>query len=177
MSGNCNFPNQIDNRNFLSPIGFKFSLSKEPTVAFFANAAQIPNLNLKVETQSTYLKNIPVPGDVMEFGDFTLKFIVDEDMENYMAVHNWLYGLGFPESTKQYKDLITDKDGVQDIKYERSDGTLFILNSNYKTSAKVRFTDMFPYSLSSLEFDATNSDLTYFTATVSFKYTIYDIEV
>jgi hypothetical protein len=29
--------------------------------------------------------------------------MVDEDMENYMAVHNWLTGLGFPETTEQYK--------------------------------------------------------------------------
>jgi len=174
---NCDSPNQIDNRNYLSPIGFKFTLSKEPTVAFFSNAARIPDLTLKVETQNSYLKDIPVPGDVMEFGDFTLKFLVDEDMENYMAVHNWLYGLGFPESPKQYDDLVTDDRGQRNINYERSDGTLFILNSNYQTSASVRFTDMFPYSLSSLEFDSTNSDLTYFTATASFKYTIYDITV
>jgi len=34
---------------------------------------------------------------------------------------------------------------------------------------------MFPYSLSSLEFDATITDVQYFTAEASFKYTIYNI--
>ena len=32
----------IENRNFLSPIGFKFSLKRAPGVAFFCNQANIP---------------------------------------------------------------------------------------------------------------------------------------
>jgi hypothetical protein len=35
---------------------------------------------------------------------------------------------------------------------------------------------MFPYSLTTLDFDATANDIEYFTASVSFKYLIYDIE-
>ena len=37
------------------------------------------------------------------------------------------------------------------------------------------FNDMFPYQLSTLTFDATEEDINYFTATVSFKYTIFNI--
>ena len=57
-----------------------------------------------------------------------------------------------------------------------SDGTLQVLNSNNNTAFKVKFKDLYPYRLSSLEFDATSEDYGYFTASVSFKYTIYDIE-
>ena len=42
------FANQIGNRNFLSPVGFKFTLAKEPKVAFFCNSARIPEINLEV---------------------------------------------------------------------------------------------------------------------------------
>ena len=41
--------------------------------------------------------------------------------------------------------------------------------------AYVRFTDMFPVSLSTLEFTADENDYTYFTATVTFKYLLYEI--
>ena len=34
---------------------------------------------------------------------------------------------------------------------------------------------MFPTSLSSLEFEATDMDINYFTAEVVFKYTVYNI--
>ena len=172
------FDKQIGNRNFLSPVGFKFTLAKEPKVAFFCNTARIPEITLSLNTQPSYLKDIDIPGDKITYGDLTLRFMVDENMENYMAVHNWLTGLGFPETAQQYKDLITivnDTTQVQDPKRAFSDGSLYILNSNYNTTAVVKFKDLFPVSLSSLEFDATQTDIQYFTADVSFKYTVYNI--
>ena len=30
-------------------------------------------------------------------------------MENYISIYNWLRGLGFPETTKQFADLIKIK--------------------------------------------------------------------
>ena len=169
------FSNQIQNRNFLSPVGFKFTLAKEPKVAFMCNSARIPEITLGVAQQPTYLKIIDVPGEILTYGDLTLKFLVDENMENYMAVHNWLTGLGFPETAEQYKNLTTDDQGVRDSKQAFSDGSLHILNSNYRDVAIIKFRDLFPMSLSSLEFDATPTDVVFLTAQVTFKYTIYDI--
>ena len=169
------FANQIQNRNFLSPVGFKFTLAKEPKVAFMCNSASIPEISLGIAKQPTYLKMIDIPGEILTYGDLTLKFLVDENMENYMAVHNWLTGLGFPETTQQYKDLTTDDGGIRDSKEAFSDGSLSILNSNYRSTAVVKFRDLFPISLSSLEFDSTPTDVVYLTAQVTFKYTIYDI--
>jgi hypothetical protein len=169
------FANQIQNRNFLSPVGFKFTLAKEPKVAFMCNSARIPEITLGIAKQPSYLKMIDVPGEILTYGDLTLKFLVDENMENYMAIHNWLTGLGFPETTKQYKDLTTNDDGIRDSKEAFSDGSLSILNSNYRSIATIKFRDLFPVSLSSLEFDATPTDVVYLSAQVTFKYTIYDI--
>ena len=170
------FAKQVANRNFLSGVGFKFSLTKFPKVDFFSNSARIPELNLELAQQASYLKNISVPGERLTFGDFTLRFLVDENMENYLAVYDWLKGLGFPESGKQFKDITTDSDGQRDQKEAFCDGTLRILNSNYREVAKVKFTDLFPISLTSLDFDATNTDIQYFTAEATFKYTIYDLK-
>ena len=167
--------NQIDNRNFLSPVGFKFNISKTPKVNFFSNSARIPEILLGTSVQPSYLKDIDVPGDKLQYGDFSLRFLVDEELENYMSIHNWLTGLGFPETTQQFKDLTTDSDTIRDGKEAFSDGSLHILNSNYRDIAIVKFNDMFPTSLSSLEFEATDMDINYFTAEVVFKYTVYNI--
>jgi hypothetical protein len=169
------FDNQIQNRNFLSPVGFKFTLAKYPKVSFFCNTARIPELNLGTAIQPSYLKDLDVPGEKITYGDFTLSFLVDENLENYMSIHNWITGLGFPETTQQFKDLVTNEDGIRDLKEQYSDGSLSILNSNYRTIADVKFKDLFPVSLTSLEFDATVSDIQYFTAEVVFKYTVYNI--
>ena len=172
---NSAFAKQIDNRNFLSGVGFKFNLSKFPKVDFFSNSARIPELNLELTRQPSYLKNIDVPGERLTYGDLTLRFLVDENMENYLAVYNWLTGLGFPETTKEFKELTTDKDGQRDPKEAFCDGSLRILNSNYREVGKVKFLDLFPTSLTSLDFDATNTDIQYFTAEATFKYTIYKL--
>lgn len=169
------FNKQIGNRNFLSPVGFKFTLAKEPKVDFFSNSASIPNISLGTAVQPSYLKDVDIPGEKLTYGDFSLRFLVDENMVNYMAIHNWMTGLGFPETAQEFKDLTTDATGQRDLKEQFSDGSLHILNSNFRDVAIVKFRDLFPVSLSSLEFDASEADIQYFTADVTFKYTIYDI--
>lgn len=170
---------QIDNRNFLSPTGFKFTLTRTPQVAFFCNQANIPDLTLGVANQPSYLKSIPTPGDIIEFGDLSLRFLVDEDLKNYMEIQNWIRGLGFPERLEQFAEL--QESGLVRGKYVNdrqniySDGTLQILTSSQIPNFEVTFRDLFPYSLSTIMFDATNTDIQYFTADVSFKYTIYNI--
>ena len=168
------FPKQIANRNFLAPVGFKFTLAKEPKVDFFSNSCRIPEISLGTALQPTYLKDIDVPGDKLTYGDFSFRFLVDENLENYMKIHNWLTGLGFPESTSQYEDLITT-DNIRDPENAFSDGSLHILNSNYRDVAIVKFNDLFPVYLSSLEFKSSETDITYFTAEATFKYTVYNI--
>ena len=169
------YDKQLENRNFLSPIGFQFSLNKVPKATFFSNSARIPEITLGTAVQPVYLKNIDIPGDKLQYGDFTLRFLVDEDLVNYMSIHNWLTGLGYPESTEQFKKATTNTEGLRDNEEIFSDGSLSILNSNYRTTAIVKFRDLFPISLTSLEFEATDTDVNYFTAEVSFKYTIYEI--
>ena len=168
----------IENRNFLSPVGFKFALKRSPAAAFFCNQANIPSIDLGVAEQPSYLKNIPIPGDKIDFGDLNLRFLVDEDLMNYMEIQNWIRGLGFPESTQQFRDLkeqnvLGPMGKTNDDVY--SDGTLQILSSNMIPKFQVVFEDLWPYNLSTITFDATDTDIEYFTADVSFKYTIYNL--
>ena len=170
---------QIENRNFLSPTGFKFLLKRSPKVAFFCNQANIPDLNLGIANQPTYLKDIDTPGDKITFGDLSLRFLVDENLENYMEIQNWIRGLGYPESVQEFRNL--NSAGLIQGRYENdrqniySDGTLQVLSSSLVSKFQVFFKDLFPYSLQTLTFDATDTDIQYFTADVSFKYTIYNI--
>ena len=176
MSSSTFYDRQIKNRNFLSPTGFQFNLARAPKVDFFSNSARIPGITLGEINVGNYLKSVPVPGDQVQFEDLTLSFLVDESLENYLEIHNWIYGLGYPKSVDQFKQIVLDRNTVDiDNLKQFSDGTLSILNSNFNPMAYVRFTDMFPVSLSTLEFTAQENDYTYFTATVTFKYLLYEI--
>lgn len=172
--------NPIENRNFLSPTGFKFALKRSPAAAFFCNQANIPSLDLGIAQQTSYLKDIDIPGDKIVFGDLTLRFLVDEDLYNYMEIQNWIRGLGYPEKLSQLKDL--SEEGKIKSRFGQSgeniysDATLQVLSSSLIPKFQVMFKDVFPYSLSTITFDATDTDIEYFTADVSFKYTIYDMQ-
>ena len=170
------FRNQVKNKNFLNPTGFKFILNRAPKVVFFSNQANIPGLNLGTADQTTYLTDIPVPGDKLQFQDLNLRFLVDEDLENYLEIQHWLRGLGFPDSLKEiYEWQSNNPNAPSSTLNYTSDGTLNVLSSSSTPNFKVKFLDMFPVSLSDLDFDATDSDIDYLTANVTFKYTIYNI--
>ena len=173
------YDNQIKNRKFLSPTGFKFILNKAPKVSFFGNQVNIPQMTLGVAEQPTYLRDTPLPGDKIQFEDFSLRFLVDENLDNYMEIFSWIRALGFPESLEeiyawQKKDFdIKQPDKTTESFY--SDATLEILTSTQNPNFKIKFQDLFPTSLSTLEFDATDEDISYLTADVTFKYTLFNI--
>ena len=177
------FDKQIANRNYMSPLGFKMILTKTPKVDFLCQSANIPQISMGTAIQPTYLKDIAVPGDKVLYDDLRVRFLVDEQMENYLSIYNWMTGLGYPENAGQFRqlkkdDLRTDasvSDDADPRYFEFSDATLQILSSNYKPSVLVNFKDAFPTTLSTLDFDVSTRDYAYFTAEVSFKYTIFTI--
>tara|TARA_E500000178_G_scaffold356032_1_gene431192 strand:+ start:2251 stop:2862 length:612 start_codon:yes stop_codon:yes gene_type:complete len=169
---------QITDRNFLTPTGFLFQVQRAPKISYFGNRINVPSLNLGVAQQTNYLTDIPRPGEKIDFGDLSLRFLIDENLENYLEVQNWIRGIGFPESLTQIYDFqkTGNIDGDNDMLNLYSDGTLTILSQLNKPMFYVKFEDLFPYQLSDIQFDATVADVEYLTAEVSFKYTIYNIE-
>ena len=174
---------EIENKNFLSALGFHFAVVRAPLTAFYGTQVTVPSMDLSGATQSNYLTDIPRAGEKITFGDLTFEFMVDEDLKNYMEIQTWMRGLGFPDSLNeiyewQKKTYEYDyPDNYRDEKYLNlySDGTLTIYNSANLPHFKVVFENLFPYSLSTLQFDSTLTDEVYLKAQVSFKYTIYNI--
>ena len=157
------FDQQIQNRNFLQPTGFKFSLNRSPKVSFFCQAANLPDVSMPVTEVATPFRSIPIiPGGGVEYGDLSLRFIIDEDLSNYMSIWNWIRDNGNAESFEG------EGKGY-------SDGQLLILTSKFNPQFVVTFEKLIPTSLTQLPFDATVSDVDFFTATVTFKYQKYTV--
>ena len=125
------YDNQIKNRNFLSTTGFRFSIKRCPAATFFCNKANIPSLDLGIAQQPTYLKDIPLPGDKVTFGDFNLRFLVDENLENYLEVSNWIRSVGYAETLQDAFDFQNANPDLEQPDKSQlnfySDGTLQIL--------------------------------------------------
>jgi len=159
--------------NFLSGIGFQFSLKKLPGVSFYCQSANVPSQNLAVATQATRWNTLPEPGDEINYDDLTIRFLVDEDLKNYMSIHNWIRYLGHPESSKDWTEF-SDGDSYAEKQY--SDGVIFILDSNFNKKFRIYFKDLFPVSLGGLNFDSTYTDTEYFAVDATFKFSIFEIE-
>ena len=184
-------PTKLD---YASPVQFRFSIIKLPKVEYFATAANIPGISLGTAEQPTPLKDIPIPGDKLNYDNLNLSFLVDENLENYREIHGWMTGLGFPKDTSQFRalqgagadrfpttsdvginaELGRIKKPVQDDGGTYSDATLFVLTSKNNANLEIRFRDIYPVSLSGLDFNQQETDVSYLTANVTFAYKIYE---
>ena len=169
------YAEQLTNRNFLSPIGFLFTLEKARKASFLCQRASIPTLSLgNVDIPTRGLVTIPTEGNLV-YGGFEIEFIVDEDLRNYMEIHNWMRGLGAPQSIDDRVNFKTANQRQENFDYRYSDGTLQVLNKKNLSNFEVVFKNLWPTELSTLSFDVTGGDNDFLSATASFKYTIYEI--
>lgn len=161
------------NRNFLSPLNFKFQIKKAPHVNFFIQKVNIPSLAIPNPQPSNPFVKTPIPGEHINFGDLQLTFRIDEDLQNYLEIYNWLIALGKPMNFKQYKDLQDRPKIAGDGIY--SDVSLIILSSTKMANYELTFVDAFPVDLSPVVFNTTDTDVNYVEATTTFKYTYFTI--
>lgn len=152
----------IVQQNFLSPVEFKFVIHRLPNVAFFVQQVNIPGLTTGVTEQPNPFKVIYRHGDKVDFDDLEVIVRVDENMETYKEIFNWIVGLTKPHNFSEYANLV-EGDGLY------SDATLYIMNSNKNANIQIEFKDIFPTSLGQIQMDTTSSDIVYPTTTITFK--------
>lgn len=166
------------NINPLSPNGFMFSIERLKELTYFCQSASIPQLSLGSSTQSNPFTDINLPGDKLEFSPLEIRFVIDEEMKNFIAVHNWITSLGFPNGHFQYSDFLSDQpQNLSESSKVVSDGTLTILNHKFLPVKSLKFLDLFPVSLSSVDFQSTNTDVPPVIGVASFLYTSYEFSV
>ena len=159
------------NISYLSPAGFKFALGRYPDVNYFCQSAGLPGVNISTIPFITPLKDLDAPGDEVTLDDLTIKFIVDENMHNWMSTWEWINILGY--STEELTKVREKRDEDGELATE---AVLTVLTSNMNPQINFRFQQVFPISLSAIEFDSTLTDIEYVTADVTFKYDIYEIQ-
>ena len=183
---------QPDKLDYLSPTQFKFNIHQLPKVEFFCTAANVPAINLGEAVFPTPYKEIPVMGDTLTYDNLSISFIVDENLENYIEIHEWLTAIGFPKNRNQFSSFRSStastpiatqgtSDDIGDVQPATSargmfgDAILTILTNKNNPVVEVRFQDIYPVALGALDFTQTATDVEYITVTADFSYKIYDI--
>ena len=172
---------------------WRLAFNRLPKTTWFCTAANIPGITLGEAMYPTPMADIPLTGDKLTFETLNITFIVDEELQNYRELWDWMVGIGAPVSHDQWAAVLTKGDGavrqfgtedtnprVTPSTYEESqlysDSTLIVYNSKNIPKVEVSFKNMFPTSLSSLEYSQELTDVEYFHATASFRYLYYEFE-
>ena len=187
---------QPDKLDYASPTQFRFGIHQLPKVEFFAVSATIPAIALSDVIIPTPFKSIPMMGDQLTFDNLSVSFIVDEYLENFLSIHEWLTAIGFPKNRKQFSEFKTNisntpigarstastSTDVGDVKAASpnnalfSDATLTILSNKNNPIVNVFFRDLYPVAMTALDYNQGATDVEYLTASIDFAYQIYEIE-
>ena len=175
--------------NYSQSNQFKVYLSLFPKTEWFVVRANIPGVTLGQGVQATRLIDMPIVGDKLTYEDFYMTFIVDEKLENYRELHNWLMNIGFPQSYSQFDSSIRPDGTVRPTGQTTdarvpgfgkvsdrdlySDITLFILSSKNNPVVNIKMFESFPISLTNIEYSQQESDTTYAECTVTFAYSFF----
>ena len=160
------------NRNYLSPLNYKFTVKKLPNVNFFLQKVNIPSLTINPTGMPNPFTFIPMSGDHIQFGTLSMSFKLDENLNNYQEIFDWMNGLGFPESSQQYAALEARNKTQEGL---TSDVSVIVTDHAKNARFEFIFQDAFPTFLSDLNFDTTTQDVNYLTVSANFKYTLFKI--
>ena len=153
----------MPDQNNLSQLNFRFKLSITPELEYRAQTVTIPGINIGGVPVATPFVPIYTAGNIT-YDELAIKFMVGEKMADYLEIYNWIESMGHPDTLEQYRNI-------------KSDCSVFILNNNLQPQIHVRFTDVFPTSLSAIEFDSTLPEIQYATSTVGFRFNRYYFDV
>ena len=171
------------NRSILNRNNFKLLIDKVPTVEYYVRTVNIPGITFGETVQAAGVGlDAFFPGDKASFDTLEVSFIVDEDLENFTEMYNWIDSIVPISNTKNfetYTDTARNKTNVlasidNDLN-QYSDITL-VLNTNKNIPNRfIRFHDCFPVSLGSIELES-GADAEPATVSVSFRFTYYEIK-
>ena len=183
-------PTKLD---YASPTQFKFGINQLPKVEFFTVNANIPGITLGDTVFPTPYKDIPIMGDKLTYESLSITFIVDEYLENYTSLHEWMTAIGFPKDRKQFKDFRANTSNLAQITQGTSqdigdvqpatpanalfsDAYLMILSNKNNPIVEITFHNMYPVTLGALEYSQGAADVEYITVSADFAYQIYEIK-
>ena len=145
---------------------FKFTLSRVPNMVYFCQTANLPGIGFSTALQPTKMAYpIKRPSGAIMFEDLILSFKVDENLANWKEIHNWIY------ETSNYADDYYTLPEPRKV----STAELLITNSSYRPKISIKFREVFPVFLSSLNFSVTEPQSTPVMAAVRFSFTDYTV--
>lgn len=168
------------NQSLAQPTKFRLSFSRLPHVTFFCQAVNLPGLTLTEVPRNTPFVDLYVPGEKLVYDQLNISFLVDEDYRSWFSVHDWIQALTFPEDFTQYLGMKTlnhqAKFSTNDKMSQYSDAALTIYTNQNNPNIRIKFVELFPTTLSSIQFNSQDSADNILMAEASFRFSYFTVE-
>lgn len=173
----CPDPSPI---NPLQVSGFEFRVTKIPELSFWVKDATLPSISLSMATQESPFKMIPHVGDKPDYGNLTIRFMVDEGMRNYNALYEWIVSISFPQNNGQLDAWRMRWEGQPNAQDSDtllvSDATLIVKGENSRSAGAYLFRNLWISNLGGLTLSDEATDTQYLYADAEFIYEDFKFE-
>lgn len=148
--------------NNLQNIQYDITIDRLPEVEFRVQTANIPSISMSPPIVGTPFANQPQVGDRLEYGNFTVGFQVDENLQTWESIWEWMK-VATPTKGAEYH---TSKFKGS----HRSDISFMIRSSMKNIIFSFKYVDAFPISMSDIQFNTTSTGMDYPILNVDFVY-------
>jgi|TARA_R110000868_G_scaffold282471_2_gene542734 hypothetical protein len=161
----------LNNVNLLQPTAFKLVIDHKyfSNVEFFCQTILHPSVTLTAVELPFRRTNIALAGDKLTFGDLTAIIIVDENLNSYIEMFNWMNRLVENKDKSSYDTIFTSTPPTF------SDITISILSSHNNQTRRIRYIDAIPSSIGDLSLESTAGDVQQITFPITFRFTSFEI--
>ena len=159
------------NINLLQPSGFKITIDRKnyPNLEFFAQSVSHPSIVGDAPQEYYRGQRFPATPSALTFGDLSVTMLVDEDMNSYTEVQEWLYRL---VNEDDISAIEAKKNGVAPT---RCDVQVSILTSHNNVNKSIVYRDAFPSDIGEMQLEVTAGETNFITVPVTFRYTRFEI--
>jgi len=159
---------QPETNNYLATNFFKLEIDEFPTVSYFCQSVNLPSLTVSLMEVPAPAMGVPIRSPVGRYGyeNMSVSFLVDEKMDNWLEVYNWMYDMSTSES---------DSRKINPYNRILSDATITIMDGSYTPMKRVIIKDIFPVGISGIQFSSVVVDTEPVVATATFAFTSYEI--
>ncbi len=146
--------------NYIYPTYFKFFIQRLPKMTYTTTKANLPAFGYdSAFEQDNRFAKIKHTANRVAFANLEISFLVDENRGNWLEIY----------------DVNDHKDFDENVNDHYSDATLMVTNSAMNPNVEVHFKNIFPISVTGLEFDSGVTDLNAMQATATFVYDYYTV--
>lgn len=159
------------NTNYLQPTKFLLTFDRIGSVTYFCQEVNLPGVNLGSATTTFPMLDIQSPGTKLSFNPLNVQFILDEGLVGWQQLYEWFNSIASPEGFDKRNSLTELQNIFKQNKLKQySDATLTVMSGLNNPIVRIQFYNVFPTTLSDVQFDTKLSADDIMTGSVSFNY-------